>query len=95
MSLFIMGLLHSALQKKRDNKPLWKHVMEKHGGVLQVPMFSHYKMKLTNIFSEPQRRKAHEGVGIVHLDPDTRMNSKLEFLQGSNLFLQPVRVVGV
>ena len=83
------------VKKKRNNEPLWKYVMEKHGGVLQVPMFSHFKMKLTKIFSKPQRRKAHEGVGIVHLDPDTRMNSKLEFLQGSNLFLQPVRGVGV
>ena len=69
--------------------------MEKHGGVLQVPMFSHFKMKLTQIFSKPQRRKADEGVRIVHLNPDTRMNSKLEFLQGTNLFLQPVRGVGV
>ena len=69
--------------------------MEKHGGVMQVPMFSHFKMKLTNIFSKPQRRKADKGVRIVHLDPNTRMNSKLEFLQGTNLFLQPVRGVGV
>ena len=62
---------------------------------MQVPMFSHFNMKLVQIFSKPQRRKTDEGVRIVHLDPDTRMNSKLEFMQGTNLFLQPVRGVGV
>ena len=37
----------------------------------------------------------NEGVRISHLDPETRMNSKDEFLQGTNLFLVPVRGVGM
>ena len=32
---------------------------------------------------------------IANLDPDIRMNSKDEFLQGCNIFMQPVRGVGV
>ena len=83
------------MEKKRENKPLWKHVIEKHGGVLQVPMFYHFKMKLTQIFSKSQRRKADEGVRIVQINPETRMNSNLEFFLGTKLFLQPVRGVGV
>ena len=85
----------SDVDKKRTNKPLWKHIVEKHKGVMEVPMFEHFTMKLTGVFSKPQRRKADEGVRIHHLDPDTRMNSKDEFLQGTNLFLQSVRGVGV
>ena len=57
---------------------------------MQIPMFKHFKMKLVKNFSKPQRRKADQGVGIVHLDSDTRMNSK----QGTNLFLHPMRGVG-
>mgnify|MGYP001465026839 CR=1 FL=1 len=52
-------------------------------------------MKVTNFFSKPQRRKANEGVRIAHLDPETRMNSKDEFLQGTNIFKHAVRGVGV
>ena len=85
----------SDLRKKLTNKPLWKHILDKHYGVMNVLMFSHFKMELVNIFSKPQRRKAEEGVRIYHLDPETRMNSKNEFLQGTNLYLQPVRGVGV
>ena len=81
--------------EKRGNKPLWKHIEEKHGGVLSVPMFSHFKMEVVQFFSSAQRRKADEGVRIAHLDPDTRMNSKDEFMQGTNLFLVPVRGVGL
>ena len=78
------------------NKPLWKHIVEKHQGDAQgVPMFSHFSMKLTSVFVKPQRRKANEGVRISHLDPNTRMNSKEEFLQGTNIFMQPVRGVRV
>ena len=58
-------------------------------------MFSHFKMELIQIFSKPQRRKAEEGVRIYHLDPIHRMNSKNEFMQGTNLYLLPVRGVGV
>ena len=83
------------VEKKRLNKPLWKHIVEKHQGVMSVPMFSHFKMELIQIFSKPQRRKADAGVRIVHLDPDLRRNSKNKFLQGTNLYLQPVRGVGV
>ena len=83
------------VDKKRSNKPLWKHIEEKHGGVMSVPMFSHFKMEVVQFFSSAQRRKADEGVRIAHLDPDTRMNSKDEFMQGTNLFLVPVRGVGM
>ena len=86
----------SDFEKKRMNKPLWKHIVEKHQGDAQgVPMFSHFSMKLTSVFVKPQRRKANEGVRISHLDPNTRMNSKDEFMQGTNIFMQPVRGVGV
>ena len=57
------------VEKKRLNKPLWKHIVEKHQGFMSVPMFSHFKMELIQIFSKPQRRKADAGVRIVHLDP--------------------------
>ena len=52
-------------------------------------------MEVVKFFSSAQRRKADEGVRIAHLDPETRMNSKDEFLQGTNLFLVPVRGVGM
>ena len=83
------------LKKKLSNKPLWKHILDKHNGIMNVPMFSHFKMELVNIFSKPKRRKAEEGVRIYHLDPETRRNSKNKFLQGTNLYLQPVRGVGL
>ena len=66
--------------------------MEKHGGVMEITMFSHFTMKLIQFFSKPQRRKVNEGVRIFHLNPDTRMNSMDEFLQG---FMQPMRGLGV
>ena len=80
--------------KKVADKPLGKHILEKHGGIMEVPVFSHFKMKAVEFFRLPQRRKANEGVRIVHLDPDTRMNSKLEFRQGTNILLRVVRGVG-
>ena len=83
------------VEKKRVNKPLWKHIVEKHNGIMSLPMFSHFKMELVQIFSKPQRRMAEEGVRIYHLDPIHRMNSKNEFMQGTNLYLLPVRGVGV
>ena len=83
------------VEKKKNNKPMWKHIVDKHEGVMQVTMFSHFTMKLVQFFSKPQRRKANEGVRIVHLNPETRMNSKDEFLQGTNIFMQPMRGVGV
>ena len=43
---------------------------------------------------KPQRRKANEGVRIANLYTETRMNSKDEFRQGTNIFLQPVRGLG-
>ena len=63
--------------------------------MMSVPMFSHFKMEVVKFFSSAQRRKADEGVRISHLDPNTRMNSKDEFMQGTNLFLMPVRGVGL
>ena len=52
------------------------------------------KMKPVQFFRHSQRRKADEGVRIVHLDPVTRLNSKLEFRQGTNICLRVVRGVG-
>ena len=83
------------VDKKRGNKPLWKHIEDKHGGVMSVPMFSHFRMEVVQFLASAQRRKADEGVRIAHLDPETRMNSKDEFMQGTNLFLVPVRGVGL
>ena len=51
---------------------------------MEVAMFSHFSMKITQVFNKPQRKNANEGVRIVHLNPDGRMNSKDEFLQGNN-----------
>ena len=82
------------VNKKRENKPLWKHIVDMHGGVMVIPMFEHFSMKKTETFRKPQRRKANEGVRIFHLDPETRMNSKNEFMQGTNIFVQPLRGVG-
>ena len=48
-------------------------------------------MKLVKVFSMSQRRKADEDVRVVHLEPDTKTNTKLEFLNGTNVFLQRVR----
>ena len=84
----------SDVENKRPNKPLWKHIVEKHNGIMQAPMFAHFSMTLDKTFRKPQRRKADEGVRISHLDPETRMNSKDEFLQGTNIFVQPMRGVG-
>ena len=81
--------------KKSENKPLWKHIIDMLGGVMTIPMFDHFSMTLTKIFRKPQRRKANEGVRIFHLDPNTRMNSKNEFMQGTNIFVQPLQGVGV
>ena len=30
------------VEKKRYNKPLWKHTVQKHHGVMDVPIFSHF-----------------------------------------------------
>ena len=80
---------------KKANKPLWKHILEKHGGIMEAPIFSHFKMTLVQFFVKPQRRKGNEGVRIAHLDAETRMNSCDEFLQGTNIFMRPVRGVGI
>ena len=93
-NLFNRGENHvNDVKKKRAHSPLWKHIMEKHNGVMVVPIFSHFQMKLTQFFSKPQRRKANEDVRIAKLDPDVRMNSEDEFLQGCNIFMQPVSVI--
>ena len=89
-----MSALVKKSQEKIADKPLWKHILEKHGGNMIVPMFDHFKMKAVKFFRQPQRIKANEGVRIVHLDPATRMNSKLEFRQGTNICLRVVRGVG-
>ena len=61
-NLFMRGADYvKDVEKKRTNKPLWKHIVEKHGGHMNMPMFSHFTMKLVQFFSKPQRRKANEG----------------------------------
>ena len=83
------------LEKRVAEKPLWKHIQEKHGGRMEREIFEHFKMTLTGTFFKPQRRKADEGVRISHLNPDTRMNSKDEFRQGTNITMRPIRGLGV
>ena len=85
----------SDLEKKVAEKPLWKHIQEKHGGRMEVETFEHFEMTLKGIFFKPQRRKADEGVRISHLNPDTRMNSKDEFRQGTNITMRPIRGLGM
>ena len=57
-------------------------------------IFEHFKMTQMGIFFKPQR-KANEGVRISNLNPDTRMNSKDEFRQGTNISMRATRGVGV
>ena len=95
-NLFKRGEDHvKDVARNSTDKPLGKHIKEKHGGIMEVPTFLHFTMKATQFFRHPQRRKANEGVRIANLDPDTRMNSKDEFRQGTNIMMQPVRGVGV
>ena len=94
-NLFCRGEEHVAdAERKAADKPLWKHIKEKHGGRIEITIFEHFSMKRTGIFVKPQRRKANEGVRISHLNPDTRMNSRDEFRQGTNIMMRPVRGVG-
>jgi hypothetical protein len=94
-NLYMRGLNYvEDVGKKKADKPLWNHVIEKHGGRMEAPMFAHFSMKLKQHFRLPQRRKADEGVRIAHLDPETRMNSKNEFRQGTNISMRAVRGVG-
>ena len=81
-------------QRRATDKPLWKHILDKHEGRLEISIFEHFSMSRTGVFVKPQRRKANEGVRISKLNPDTRMNSKDEFRQGTNITMRPVRGVG-
>ena len=95
-NLFIRGFEHAHdVAKKAVDKPLWKHILEKHNGVMARPVFSQFKMDATSFFRSAQRRKANEGVRIANLNPETRMNSCNEFRQGTNITMRPVRGVGV
>ena len=94
-NLFCRGVVHVAdAQRRAADKPLWKHILDKHEGRLEISIFDHFSMSRTGVFVKPQRRKANEGVRISHLNPDTRMNSKDEFRQGTNITMRPVRGVG-
>ena len=94
-NMFCRGEEHVAdAKKKAADKPLWKHILDKHGGRMVIPIFQHFSMTRTGVFFKPQRRKANEGVRISNLNPDTRMNSKDEFRQGTNITMRPVRGVG-
>ena len=93
---FCRGEDHIAdVQRRAADKPLWKHIMDKHGGRMDITTFEHFSMAKTGVFFKPQRRKANEGVRISNLNPETRMNSKDEFRQGTNITMRPVRGVGV
>ena len=94
-NLFCRGVDHVAdAQRRAADKPLWKHILDKHEGRLEISIFEHFSMSRTGVFVKPQRRKANEGVRISKLNPDTRMNSKDEFRQGTNITMRPVRGVG-
>ena len=94
-NLFSRGFDHVAdAQRRAVDKPLWKHILDKHEGRLEISIFEHFSMSRTGVFVKPQRRKANEGVRISKLNPDTRMNSKDEFRQGTNFTMRPVRGVG-
>ena len=67
----------------------------KHGGRMDITTFEHFSMAKTGVFFKPQRRKANEGVRISNLNLETRMNSKDEFRQGTNITMRPMRGVGV
>ena len=82
-------------EKRAKEKPLWKHIIEKHDGTMEIDTFDHFEMVQTGVFFKPQRRKANEGVRISHLDPETRMNSGDEFRQGTNIMMRAMRGVGV
>ena len=94
-NMFCRGEEHIAdAKRKAADKPLWKHIVEKHGGRMTIPLFQHFSMARKGVFFKPQRRKANEGVRISNLNPDTRMNSRDEFRQGTNITMRPVRGVG-
>ena len=78
------GVEHIAdCQKKTAKKPLLKHIQKKYHGRMDDDIFEHFKME------------ANEGVRISNLNPDTRMNSKDEFRQGTNISMRATRGVGV
>merc|ERR1712016_280630 len=61
-NMFIRGCEHAQdVAKKAVDKPLWKHIVDKHEGVMARPIFSQFKMDATNFFRSAQRRKANEG----------------------------------
>ena len=95
-NLYTRGDEHAQdVARKAVDKPLWKHIVDKHNGVMERRIFSQFKMDATQFFKSAQRRKANEGVRIANLDPATRMNSCNEFRQGTNIMMRPVRGVGV
>ena len=50
-NLYVRGLDYvKDVEKKKTNKPLWKHIVKKHEGVVQVTMFSYFTMKLVQFF---------------------------------------------
>ena len=94
-NMFKRGLEYiREVEKRIKDKPLWKHIIEHHDGRMEKPMFEQFKITNIQFFFKPQRRLADEGVRIVKLNPQTRMNSKDEFRQGTNVMMRPVRGVG-
>ena len=62
---------------------------------MEIDIFEPFEMIQTGVFFKPQRRKANEGVRMSHLNPETRMNSRDEFRQGTNITMRVIRGVGV
>ena len=94
-NMFMRGEEHlTDAERKAADKPLWKHILEKHGGRIEIPIFEHFCMTRKGVFDKPQRRKADEGVRISHLNPETRMNSKDEFRQGTCITMRAIRGLG-
>ena len=60
-NLFMRGGEHLAdCEKKTKEKPLWKHILEKHEGRMEGEIFEHFEMIQTGVFFKPQRRKAND-----------------------------------
>ena len=59
--LFLRGGEHlTDCEKRAKEKPLWKHIIEKHDGTMEIDTFDHFEMVQTGVFFKPQRRKANE-----------------------------------
>ena len=50
-NLFSRGVDHVAdAQRRAADKPLWKHILDKHEGRLEISIFEHFSMSRTGVF---------------------------------------------